>query len=58
MTAGIIVIFAGYTIASYGICLLRDYDIPFRQWINPLNPFQWPARGSVPKIPGSQVLPS
>jgi hypothetical protein len=57
MTAGIIIIFAGYTVASYGICLLRDYNIPWKQWINPLDPWQW-GNMSDHKIPRSQVFPS
>jgi len=57
MTAGIIVIFAGYTVASYGVCLLRGYDIPWKQWVDPLDPWQWPARASVPRIPATQILP-
>jgi hypothetical protein len=55
MTAGLIVIFAGYTIASYGVVLLRGYDIPFRQWIDPTDPWQWPA--TVPTIPATQLWP-
>jgi hypothetical protein len=57
VTAGIIVIFAGYAIASYGIVLLRGYDIPWRRWINPLDPWTWPS-GAVPTIPAGQVFPS
>jgi hypothetical protein len=56
VTAGLIALFAGYTVASYGVILLRGYDIPWREWINPLNPYRWP-KGPVPKIPGSRVLP-
>jgi hypothetical protein len=57
MTAGILIIFAGYTIASYGAVLLKGYDIPFSRWINPLNPWQWPS-GAVPVVPAGQILPS
>jgi hypothetical protein len=56
MTAGILLIFAGYTVVSYGVCLLRDYDIPWKQWINPLDPWKWPA--TVPRIPASRILPA
>ncbi len=57
MTAGIIAIFAGYTVVSYGVVLLRGYDIPWSRWINPLDPWAWPA-GPVPKIPKTSVFPS
>ena len=58
MTAGILVLFAGYTIGSYGIVLLRGWDIPWRQWVNPLDPWQWPAKGTaMPPIPAGQIFP-
>jgi hypothetical protein len=57
MTAGILIIFAGYTIASYGAVLLKGYDIPFSRWVNPLNPWTWPS-GKVPIAPATQVFPS
>jgi hypothetical protein len=56
MTAGILILFASYTIASYGIVLMRGYDIPWKQWIDPMDPWQWPS-GQVPKTPGTQVFP-
>ena len=56
MTAGIILVFAGYAVASWGVCLLRDYDVPWSRWINPLDPWTWPAK--VPRIPPTQVFPS
>jgi hypothetical protein len=55
MTAGLIIIFAGYTIASYGLVLLLGYDIPFKRWIDPTDAWQWPA--DIPKIPATQVWP-
>jgi hypothetical protein len=58
VTPGIIAVFVGYTIGSYGVVLLRDYDIPWSRWINPLNPWQWPAKGSkIPKVPAGRVFP-
>lgn len=56
MTAAILVVFAGYTVASYGVVLLRDYDIPWRRWINPLDPWTWPE-GKPPAIPATQIFP-
>lgn len=59
LTFGMVVMFGGYTVASYGWVLLRGWDIPFRQWISPLHPYSWPAGGGEPPtIPGSQLLPS
>ena len=55
MTVGIVVIYLGYTFASYGVVLLRGYDITLKQWIDPVHPLTtWPAPNSVP--PG-QVFP-
>jgi hypothetical protein len=48
MTFAILVVFGGYTVASYGWILLQGYDITFKQWIDPLHPLTtWPAKGSV-----------
>lgn len=58
MTAAIAVLFAGYAIASYGHVLLKGWDITFRQWIDPVHPWQWPAKGAdIPKVPATQFLP-
>jgi len=54
--AAVILIFAGYSAGSYGWILLRGYDIPFRSWVSPLNPYKWPA-GGPPMIPPTQILP-
>jgi hypothetical protein len=56
VTASILVLFAGYTVASYGVVLLKGYDVPWRQWLNPLNPYVWP-QGSIPKTPATQIFP-
>jgi hypothetical protein len=56
VTAGIVVIFLGYTVASYGVVLARGYDITFKEWIDPLNPYSWP-KGQIPKVPPGQVFP-
>jgi hypothetical protein len=55
MTAGLIVIFAGYTVASYGVVLLCGYDIPFRRWIDPTDPWTW--EGDIPRMPATRVWP-
>ena len=52
----LVIIFAGYTAASYGIVLMKSWEIPFRVWISPLHPYQWPA-GGPQKMPDGQLLP-
>jgi hypothetical protein len=56
ITAGIVVLFAGYAIGSYGVVLLRGYDITWKQWISPLNPYPWP-KGTVPSAGAQRVFP-
>jgi len=57
-TIGMVVMFAGYTIASYGVCLMRGYDIPWKRWVNPLDVWTWPAKGTaIPKTPPAQLWP-
>jgi hypothetical protein len=56
-TAGIIIIFAGYAIASYGVVLLRGWNVPFRSWVDPLHAYRWPATAPG-QIPAGQVFPS
>lgn len=57
-----VIIIAGavgwYTVASYGWVLLKGYDIPFTEWISPLNPYQWPGKGPVQTIPAGKLFPS
>jgi hypothetical protein len=54
-TAGLLIVFAGYAVGSYGVVLLRGYDISPKQWFNPLHPLtSWPARGT---IPATQIWP-
>jgi hypothetical protein len=55
---GIIIMFAGYAVASYGVVLLRGWNIPWRGWVDPLHAWTWPADGSAPPpIPPTQVWP-
>jgi len=56
LAIGGLIIFAGYTVGSYGRILLKGWNITFRQWVNPLNPYHWPS-GAVPTIPDTQVFP-
>ncbi len=57
MTAAIIAVFAGYAIGSYGVVLVKGWDVPWKRWVNPLDPWQWPS-GSVPKAPVTRILPA
>jgi len=56
MTGAIIILFAGYCVASYGVVLLRGYDITLKEWLDPVHPYQWP-KGKVPLIPATRVYP-
>jgi hypothetical protein len=58
MTAVILIIAGGYAVASYGWILLKGYDITFRQWVNPLNPFTWPASGAPAMVAAGSVFPT
>jgi hypothetical protein len=47
-----------YSIGSYGIVLIRGWDITISEWVNPLKGYTWPADGSAPAtIPAGQLLP-
>jgi len=54
--AGVVIVWAGYAAASWGVVLLHGWNITFLQWVNPLNPYRYPAGGPAP-IPDSQILP-
>lgn len=54
--AGMLLVWAGYGVSSYGWILLRGLDVPFRSWMSPLNPYQWPAGGPA-LIPDNQLFP-
>jgi hypothetical protein len=58
MTVTILIATGGYALMSYGWILLKGYDITFRRWISPLNAYQWPASGDIPKVPAGAVFPS
>jgi hypothetical protein len=44
-TAGILILFAGYAVTSYGVVLLKGWNVPWRSWIDPLHPYRWPPAG-------------
>ena len=54
--AGIVIVWAGYAVGSWGMVLLAGWDISFRQWVNPLHPYRFPP-GAIPAIPDTQILP-
>lgn len=56
IAAGIVLMFMGYGVGSYGYVLVRGWDITLRQWFSPINPWQWPA-GDIPKVPPGQIMP-
>lgn len=56
-TAGIIIIFAGYAVASYGYVLVRGWNVPVRAWFDPLHAYRWPGAGPG-AIPAGSVFPS
>ncbi len=59
LVVGMAVVFAGYTVGSYGWVLLKGWDIPFRAWVSPLSPYTWPAgKADPPPIPATQLFPS
>jgi len=57
LPAGMILGWVAYTVGSYGWVLIRGWDISFRSWVSPLNPYQWPAGGPGP-IPDNQLFPT
>jgi hypothetical protein len=51
---GMLLAWAGYSVASWGYCLIRGYDVKFTDWINPAHPYQgWPP----PQAPADQIIP-
>lgn len=50
--------FIGYSIGSWGWILTKGWNITLRQWMSPLNPYQWPAGGAAPPVvPQGQIFP-
>lgn len=56
---GMILVFAGYGVGSYGWVLVQGYNITARQWFSPFHPFVWPAPGTdIPRVPKGHLLPT
>lgn len=57
LVIGFAVIWAGYGLGSWGWCLLKGYDVPFRAWFTPTRGvFDWSAGAG--QIPDTQVWPT
>jgi hypothetical protein len=57
LVVGMVVAWAGYSLASWGYELLKDQDITLGAWMNPVHPFDWSA-GEPGRIPDTQINPS
>jgi hypothetical protein len=59
IVVGMAVLWGGYALASWGYVLVKGWNIPLREWVSPLHPYQWPGGGGEPpKIPQGKVWPS
>jgi len=56
---GVVLIFGGYAVGSYGWVLVEGYNITPRQWFSPLNPYRWPGTGAtIPRVPKGHLFPT
>jgi hypothetical protein len=54
----LLLLWGAYSISSYGYVMLRGWDIPVSSWLNPLDAYVWPAKGTNPPIiPAGQLFP-
>jgi hypothetical protein len=53
---GMMMTWFGYSLSSWGYCLVRGYNVKFTDWLNPIHPYSgpWPPPAD---IPGGSVLP-
>jgi hypothetical protein len=57
-TIAALTLFASYAFISFGIILIRGWNVSFNQWVNPLQGYAWPSDGSDPLcIPAGQLWP-
>jgi hypothetical protein len=47
----------GYSMVSYGWVLVMGYDVPVVPWLNPLDPYDWPADGNPGFVRKGQIFP-
>lgn len=58
VAVGFGILWWGYLEIVYGWCLLKGYDVTWKQLANPISPYEWPAApGQPPPIPNTQILP-
>jgi hypothetical protein len=59
---GMVITWLGYTMASWGYCVLRGYNVTLGEWANPLAPYSgaWPpaALASNILLPGESSTSS
>lgn len=52
------VIWWGYLQTLYGYCLMKGYNVTWRELADPIHPYQWPRPGQpIPKVPPGQLMP-
>lgn len=55
---GMLIIWAGYGLGSWGWCLVKGWDVPIGRWFNPVSPYLLPkAPAAPPPIPAWAVFP-
>jgi hypothetical protein len=58
-TVSTLVMFAAYTVVTFGLILAKGWNISLNQWVNPLKGYAWPANGAAPLcIPPGQLFPN
>lgn len=53
---GMVLLWAGYGVASWGYVLNKGYDISLRQWFSPIHPWTGDIARAGP-IPAGQIFP-
>lgn len=55
LAVGFAALWGGYAVASWGYLLIKGYNVSFRSWVSPLNPYSgaWPPA----KIPPGFIWP-
>lgn len=51
------ILWGGYALGSWGLILIKGWNITLKEWVNPLHPYQWPS-GNPPPIPPGKVWPT
>ena len=44
LPVAILVLWGAYSVGSWGYVLVKGYNITYKEWVNPLNPYSggWP----------------